>query len=461
MLIGSLYTLYDNLFALIVIYYLNGFVTNFAIVYNPGINADIRDYQQYYTGERIDGMFGAVGIIGQFIGMFTGMVLPTIYQKLGLEDNYDVLEVTSFREDLFEVLIIAAVIGAALNAMPYFFYDLTETKQQGIVKVLKIRALFEDYGNGFLKDKNLVEAIDIIDEANSLYEERLQMTTKDDVKAAKHLPDRTPEEKAFKEKEIARLSAAHKKFVADLKAELKATKDEAKNMPKSTPEEKAARKAAMKAAHKKNSAHKKHLKDVSVCHFVIDEMHKYETVAMQKKVERSNEIIEKGIEGIFNYDGYAMKEAKAMPKTTHAERVMRGDAIVEARAMKTAHKNLKKFYKSVDEVIMPTPEEFKEVENMPTESLAQQFKKKKAMKVLVNRKSKYVRGTKPLLDAKRMLTEKENFTHLEDIRESYNEAKKRTDAAFEEHKKEIEKLEAERKADMERRKQKRLEKKNK
>ena len=51
----------------------------------------MRDYQQYFTGERIDGMFGAVGIIGSFIGMFTGMVLPTIYQMLGLEDNYDVL----------------------------------------------------------------------------------------------------------------------------------------------------------------------------------------------------------------------------------------------------------------------------------------------------------------------------------------------------------------------------------
>ena len=76
-------------------------MNSFAIVYSPGISADMRDYQQYYTGERIDGMFGAVGIIGSFIGMFTGMVLPLIYQNLGLQDNYNVLEVTSFREDMF------------------------------------------------------------------------------------------------------------------------------------------------------------------------------------------------------------------------------------------------------------------------------------------------------------------------------------------------------------------------
>lgn len=196
-LIGLLYPLYNNIPALIILYYLNGFVNSFSIVYTPGINADMRDYQQYFTGERIDGMFGAVGIIGSFIGMFTGMVLPTIYQMLGLEDNYDVLEVASFREDMFDVLIIAAVIGAALNFVPYLFYDLTETKQRGIVKVLKIRAMFEDYGNGILRDESIVEAIDIIDEANLLYKDRTLMTTKDDIKKAERLPARTPEEKTI------------------------------------------------------------------------------------------------------------------------------------------------------------------------------------------------------------------------------------------------------------------------
>lgn len=140
--IGALYPFYNNIPMLLLLYYLNGFATNFGIVYNPGISADIRDYQQWYTGERIDGMFGAVGIIGQFIGMFSGLVVPAIYQHLGLADNYNVLEVASIRQDLCQVLVIAATLGAALNVIPYFFYDLTEVKQKGIVKVLKIRALF-------------------------------------------------------------------------------------------------------------------------------------------------------------------------------------------------------------------------------------------------------------------------------------------------------------------------------
>ena len=54
------------------------------------------------------------------------------------------------------ILIIASAIGATLNVIPYFFYDLTELKQKAMVTVLKIRALFEDYGNGVLSDEKLV-----------------------------------------------------------------------------------------------------------------------------------------------------------------------------------------------------------------------------------------------------------------------------------------------------------------
>lgn len=257
------------------LYYLNGFVNSFSIVYNPGINADMRDYQQYRTGERIDGMFGAVGIIGSFIGMFTGLVLPAIYQSLGLQDNYDVLEVASFREDMFEALIIAAVIGAFLNMVPYFFYDLTEIKQKGIIKVLKIRAMFEDYGNGILKDEDLVEAIDIIDEANRLYTQRVHMTTKDDINNAKKLPARTEEEKTFRKSEIERLKKAYKEFNSEQKNKIKENLAAAKAMPKSTKEEKAARKEALKKSKAENKALRNLNKDISVCNFVIDEMNKY------------------------------------------------------------------------------------------------------------------------------------------------------------------------------------------
>lgn len=459
-LIGLLYPLYNNIPALIILYYLNGFINSFSIVYNPGINADMRDYQQYFTGERIDGMFGAVGIIGSFIGMFTGMVLPTIYQMLGLEDNYDVLEVASFREDMFDVLIIAAVIGAALNFVPYLFYDLTETKQRGIVKVLKIRAMFEDYGNGILRDESIVEAIDIIDEANLLYKDRTLMTTKDDIKKAERLPARTPEEKEFKKNEIKRLKAAYKEFNTQNRGIKKDRINQAKAMPKSTDAEKAARKAAIKAAKKENRELNKLNADISVCDFIIDEMNKYDTLRIKKKVERSRALEAAGYAGIFYYSKEDMAEAKALPKSTHEEREIRSDAITHARALKNARKAMIKFYGSPENIVEPSDDAFKAAEALPDDTFAHQLEKKRTVKKLVNEKSKYIRSVKPLLDARRQLTEKENYAHLDDIRARYADAKANTDAEYEARRVEIERLEEARKADLERRKQERLAKKN-
>lgn len=460
LLIGLLYPLYNNIPALIILYYLNGFVNAFAIVYTPGINADMRDYQQYFTGERIDGMFGAVGIIGSFIGMFTGMVLPIIYQMLGLEDNYDVLEVASFREDMFDVLIVAAVIGAALNFVPYIFYDLTETKQRGIVKVLKIRAMFEDYGNGILRDESIVEAIDIIDEANLLYKDRALMTTKDDINKAKRLPARTPEEKEFRKKEISRLRAAYKEFNAQNRDIKKDRVSKAKAMPGGTKEEQAARKAAIKAAKKENKELNKLNADISVCDFIIDEMNKYNTLRIKKQVERSRALEAAGYNGIFDYNKEIMAEAKALPRSTHEEREIRSDAIVHARALKNARKAMIKFYGTPDKIVEPSEEAFKAAEALPEDTFSHQVAKKKTVKKLVNEKSKYIRSVKPLLDARRQLTEKENYAHLDDIRERYNDAKAHTDAEYEARRIEIERLEEERKADIERRKQERMAKKN-
>lgn len=459
-LIGLLYPLYNNIPALIILYYLNGFINSFSIVYNPGINADMRDYQQYFTGERIDGMFGAVGIIGSFIGMFTGMVLPTIYQMLGLEDNYDVLEVASFREDMFDVLIIAAVIGAALNFVPYLFYDLTETKQRGIVKVLKIRAMFEDYGNGILRDESIVEAIDIIDEANLLYKDRTLMTTKDDIKKAERLPARTPEEKEFKKNEIKRLKAAYKEFNTQNRGIKKDRINQAKAMLKSTDAEKAARKAAIKAAKKENRELNKLNADISVCDFIIDEMNKYDTLRIKKQVERSRALEAAGYAGIFNYSKETWLEAKALPKSTHEEREIRSDAITHARALKNARKAMIKFYGSPENIVEPSDDAFKAAEALPDDTFAHQLEKKRTVKKLVNEKSKYIRSVKPLLDARRQLTEKENYAHLDDIRARYADAKANTDAEYEARRVEIERLEEERKADLERRKQERLAKKN-
>ena len=69
----------------------------------------------------------------------------TLYSTLNV---YEVLNNREYFISICSILIVASIIGAALNVIPYFFFDFTETKQKSTISVLKIRALFEDYANG-------------------------------------------------------------------------------------------------------------------------------------------------------------------------------------------------------------------------------------------------------------------------------------------------------------------------
>ena len=231
-------------------------------------------------------------------------------------------------------------------------------------------------------------------------------------------------------------------------------------MPKGIDAAKAARKAAIKAAKKENRELNKLNADISVCDFIIDEMNKYDTLRIKKQVERSIALDRAGYAGIFNYSKEDMAEAKALPKSTHEEREIRSDAITRARALKNARKAMIKFYGSPENIVEPSDDAFKAAEALPDDTFAHQLEKKRTVKKLVNEKSKYIRSVKPLLDARRQLTEKENYAHLDDIRARYADAKANTDAEYEARRVEIERLEEERKADLERRKQERLAKKN-
>ena len=164
----ALYFSYKSLIMICVLWYFNTFVNTFWNIVQHNISADMRDYHQWKTGVRVDGLFGPLGIIGTFIGFFTGMFYPAVYEKMGLHEDYSVLENDEIRNNLFEVLIICSAVGAFLNLVPFLFYNLTENKHKAYIDVLKIRAMFENYSIGMLEDDELEEAMEIINEAESL-----------------------------------------------------------------------------------------------------------------------------------------------------------------------------------------------------------------------------------------------------------------------------------------------------
>ena len=264
-----LYFVYQNLVMICVLWYINSFVNTFWNIVQHNISADMRDYHQWKTGVRVDGLFGPLGMIGTVIGFFTGMVYPKIYEGMGLLDDYNVLYDDNMRNGLFEVLILCSAVGALLNLIPFCFYDLTENKHKAYVDVLKIRAMFENHSLGMLEDNELEDSMDVIIQARELFGQEKAVISKSLSKA---------EKKATKERNLAIERAAIimqdlEKFTTAAgkkrlqQAQLDVTKGElyfyenaldelkkARALPKKTEDEKEIRSDAIKNARVKKRA---------------------------------------------------------------------------------------------------------------------------------------------------------------------------------------------------------------
>lgn len=417
------------IWVVLVCLFANGVVGAFAHILTPSIDADIRDYQQYVTGERIDGMFSTVGLIGQIVTMATSSVIPFVYSEMGINEAtlqanlpeiiqnandpgldltnmYNVLYVDEIFDNIMLVLILLSVVGAFMNVIPYFFYDLSETKQRGMIKVLQIRAMFEDYGNGVLQDKDIVSTIDSIREAENYANAAPKEITKRDIKAAR-----------------------------------------------SKAEKKAAKKAYRDAVEYNQM--------IEISKIVMDEMNRFTTVEGQAQLEEAKQAVEMGYDFIYNFDPQAVKRAKALPKATEKEKAYRKAEIQRARDAAFARRTaLRKFPDGIQEFDVSVFESLfaredalnekieslykayydakKQKNQAEVNSLKADIKAAKAEKKKLDAEIKkagdenalYTRAAKPYIDAKKLLTQAENYCRFEEIAAMYDDAKVRHEEAL-------------------------------
>ena len=385
---------------LLVFTFINQFITSLGHLLTPSVNADIRDYQQYVTGERIDGMFAAVGLIGEVVTLVTGFVLPMLYERSGLNQSvavslgydgsnvYDVLYDKSYFISISSVLIIASAVGAALNVIPFFFYDLSETKQKAMVRVLKIRALFEDYGNNVLSNDALVETVDIIKESEEYCEKEPNVIQK-----------------------------------------------------------KGADKAVIKEQLEENEK-------IEIALVVQKELTRFETEYGKLQLENARRIVSAGLDGFISASTVTKAAAKAMPKNTEPERERRREALMQASQIKASEKAIKKYFpkgivkfdNSVFDTLF-TREDDNELKlhnalnkmkkakeakdgaqvamlKSTVEQLQKERKKIAAeIKDATEKNSVYYRAAKPYLDAEKLLIQAENYSKLDEIFALYEKAK--------------------------------------
>lgn len=128
------------------------------------MHSEVKDYQQYISGKRMDFMFGVAGLIGTPVTMLTGLAIPYVYECMGLTTNYDILYDPNVRNTMFYILCLLSIVGAIMNLIPFSFYSLSREKHRNIIKVLRYRALFDDYENDCLNAEEIVIAIDGIRE---------------------------------------------------------------------------------------------------------------------------------------------------------------------------------------------------------------------------------------------------------------------------------------------------------
>lgn len=432
----------NMIWAIAVVLFMNYLMTSFGVILTPAMNADMRDYQQYITGERIDGMFSTVGLIGTVVTLATSSVVPSVYQSLGINDTvlkermseiveitgktaadmsqspYNVLYLPDIFKEVFTVIVILSVVGAVMNVIPYFFYDMTEIRQRGIIKVLRVRALFEDYGNHVLRDRDIVETIDMIEES-------------------------------------AQFENAQPKDLKKMKAAIKS----------------APTKQARKDARKLYKGAAEYNDTIEISKIVMEEMRKFDTEEWKFKLKEAQQLAAAGLDGL-TADSYEklqsiLEKAKAMPKETKLQKEERSSAIESAKNRIYSKKIIEKkhgghieaFDTSVFESLFEKEDANLEARTGLEEQIKQAKKSKNAAEVqnlkaqrerlkkekkeidaeikkATDDNSYYNKLAKPYIDAVKLVKQAENYRHYEDIKALYDDAKSRAqeEARLEEEK---------------------------
>ena len=139
-----------NPILLLVMIYLITLFNGIQVVTGPAVNAQIYDYQQYKTGDRLEGFLSQFGaMITTACGMGFSFVAPAVYKHFGYIDDTAVLYTGDTLQNIISWMCIIGVVSGILAVIPYFFYDLSEERHSQIMDVLKIRA---NYQNGLCSE---------------------------------------------------------------------------------------------------------------------------------------------------------------------------------------------------------------------------------------------------------------------------------------------------------------------
>ena len=130
-------------------------------VTGPAMTADYCDYQQWKTGDRLDGfMAQTTEVLMTVCGMFTGLATATILVKIGAESaaNY---ATPSVLKNVMLFWSISSIVFGIISLVPFLFWDLSEEKQLAMTREIKIRGLKEKLEDNTFAQENVKDALEL------------------------------------------------------------------------------------------------------------------------------------------------------------------------------------------------------------------------------------------------------------------------------------------------------------
>ena len=361
------------------------------------------------------------------------MFLPWVYKKEGFDGNdYSVLDVyLNYDEEkplsmqtknpncvlfrMLDVLIVISALGAAIDVLPWLLYDITETGQKSMIRVIRLRTIVEDRNAKMVDDAEYIEGCEALLKAEEyITKQRVEIPSKDTIKRARALPVNNEEEMA-------------------------------------------ARSDAIKAAKKAIDDAKAHNEEIEIAEFVMHEINRFDTEFGKKQLELAKLIVSGGPVKFCDCYEQAYKLACELPLTdSNEERKWRKQEIRNARMLRKSVKLAKKYYAEFynsdsnnEDVVICDPKTYETAYNMPDDTPEQNKARRKAMKAASKERNLYGRFADPYLSAKRTLGLEEGYHHLDSITDDYGSTLKRIEDKRLADEAEIARLEELRKIDAE------------
>lgn len=130
-------------------------------VTSPAMTADYCEYQQWKTGDRLDGyMSQYTQVFTTVCGMFTGLLVSDMLIRLGAKDSI-AYENPEVMQKVFIMWAILGVVCGILAMIPFLFWNLTEKRQLEMTKEIKMRAIQNKLDENKFAQEDVKDAMEL------------------------------------------------------------------------------------------------------------------------------------------------------------------------------------------------------------------------------------------------------------------------------------------------------------